>query len=99
MGSSAFPIPGAIQFAAQGGPVGEIGALSPEPAGLTQSRQPFPGLLLPQEGIDRVADQGALAASTAQGQCLQSLPLRRGEMDLGALHRDGSIGSPRRVEG
>ena len=41
--------------------------------------------MLPQEGIDRVADQGALAASAAQGQCLQSLPLRRGEIDLGSL--------------
>jgi hypothetical protein len=44
-------------------------------------------LVLLKEGINRLADQGALAAATAQSQGPQSLPLRLGEIDLGALHR------------
>jgi hypothetical protein len=33
-------------------------------------------LVLLEKGIDRLADQGILAAAAAQGQGLQSLPLR-----------------------
>jgi hypothetical protein len=57
-----------VEFKAQGRPVGEIAALRPETAELAQPGQAPLGLLLLQEGIDRLADQSALAAATAQGQ-------------------------------
>jgi hypothetical protein len=44
-------------------------------------------MVLLEKGIDRLADQGALAAAAAQSQGLQSMPLRLGEIDLSALHR------------
>ena len=71
---------------AQGRAVGQIMALRPETTCLAQPGQAPPGLLLLQEGIDRLADQGALAAATAQGQGLQSLALVLREMDLSAKH-------------
>ena len=55
--------------AASSGPIREIDALSPEPANLAQPAQ-APLLLLLKEGVDRLADQGALAAAAAQGQDL-----------------------------
>jgi hypothetical protein len=53
--------------AASSGPIREIDALSPEPASLAQPAQ---APLLLKEGVDRLADQGALAAAAAQGQGL-----------------------------
>lgn len=75
--------------AASSGPIREIDALSPEPASLAQPAQAPLRLLLLKEGVDRLADQGALAAAAAQGQDLQSLPFRLRKVDLGAQHRAG----------
>jgi hypothetical protein len=47
-------------------------------------------LVLLEEGINRLANQGALAAGATQGQGLQSLALRLREINLGAQHRTGS---------
>ena len=52
----------AVQFAALGGPVGEIGALSPKTAALAKPGQAPLGLLLVEIGVNGLADQGALAA-------------------------------------
>jgi hypothetical protein len=61
--------------------------LHPEAAALAQPGQAPLGLLLLEEGVDRLADQGALASAATQRQGLQSLALRLREIGLGALHR------------
>lgn len=78
-----------VQFAAKGGPVGEIGALSSKTAALAEPGQATLRLMLLEKDIDRLADQGALTGAAAQSQGLQSLALRLGETDLGAQHRTG----------
>ncbi len=49
--------------------------LHPEAAALAQPGQAPLGLLLLEEGVDRLADQGALASAATQRQGLQSLAL------------------------
>lgn len=54
-----------------------------------QASQAPLGLMLLEEGVNRLSDQSTLAAAAAQGQGLQSLPFRLRKVDLGALHRTG----------
>ena len=50
-------------------------SIHPEAAALAQPGQAPLGLLLLEEGVDRLADQGALASAATQRQGLQSLAL------------------------
>lgn len=66
--------------------------MGPETSGLTKEGQTALGLVLLQKGIDRVPDQGAVAAAAALSQGLQALPLGFGEIDLGAPHSAAATG-------
>ena len=84
----------AIELLTEGRPIGQLRASSPQAPGLAQTGQLALGLVLLQKGVDRLADQGAMAAATAESQGLQSLPLRLREIDLGALPRPTPAAPP-----
>ena len=60
---------------------------SQRPPALAQPGQAPLGLLLLEEGVDRLADQGDLATAATQRQGLQSLALPFRTVDRGSLYR------------
>jgi hypothetical protein len=77
----------AIELLTEGRPIGQLRASSPQAPGLAQTGQLALGLVLLQKGVDRFADQGALAAAAAQGQ---GLVYEQYSVYKPALHTNGS---------